>query len=124
MRLAHVYEGARHQLAHYWSLVADVGSVDAALQLADVSARYGCDYCRRRRLHVRTHTEGTMVRERLPHLAILFFLFAGVISAEQYIRFGKWFEVQDIHHEMFIVTFAFAGIVLLIINLQKRRNVN
>jgi len=38
------------------------------------------------------------------------------VTFHQYIICGKWFETGDIHHEMFVITFLFAGIVVYFIS--------
>lgn len=48
-------------------------------------------------------------------LPILLILGAVAIAFHQYFFYGMWFQLDDIHHETFMIAFAFCGIVLLII---------
>lgn len=49
-------------------------------------------------------------------LSLAFFAVAALIMLHQYVTWGVWFEIKDIHHEMFVVAFAFAGGILLYVN--------
>jgi len=51
----------------------------------------------------------------------LFILFAIIISVEQYISWGSFFELKDIHHEMFIVMFLFGALSITLLFLIKKR---
>jgi len=45
-------------------------------------------------------------------IALVFILIAGAIALHQYIGWGYWFEWGDLHHETWMIMFAFCGIVL------------
>lgn len=51
----------------------------------------------------------------------LFVLLALLISIEQYVSWGSFFEVKDIHHEMFIVMFLFGALIILLLYWIKKR---
>lgn len=56
-------------------------------------------------------------------LAAIFFFMAFLLTLDQ-MRLNPDnipFEVKDIHHELFIVMFLFAGIVLVILSRLKRK---
>jgi hypothetical protein len=57
---------------------------------------------------------------RMKELAYIFLALAFLIALHQYIYYGSWFELKDVHHELFIAMFGFAGIVLLWLS-QRRR---
>ena len=40
-------------------------------------------------------------------------MIAGAIALHQYIGWGYWFELEDLHHETWMIMFAFSGLVLL-----------
>ena len=44
----------------------------------------------------------------------LFITIGLLISIEQYISWGSFFEFKDVHHEMFIVMFIFGGLSILL----------
>ena len=46
-------------------------------------------------------------------LAGLFIIIAIVISVHQYMMGYPFFQMDDLHHESWIVMFAFAGVVVL-----------
>lgn len=48
-------------------------------------------------------------------------LLGALVSLHQFIFWGSFFEFKDIHHELFIVTLIFAGIIVLLVTKQKRR---
>ena len=54
-------------------------------------------------------------------LIIIFILFALLISVEQYISYGSFFEFKDIHHEMFIVMFIFGALSIAILSYLRKR---
>lgn len=43
----------------------------------------------------------------------MLFVLAFAVALNQYVICGKWFEIKDVHHEMFIVALSFAGLVVL-----------
>lgn len=60
-----------------------------------------------------------MKKKTLQNLAIVFLLVALAIGIHQYINWGIFFEVSDIHHELFIAMFGFSGAVLWYIGRKK-----
>jgi len=52
-------------------------------------------------------------------LPILLIVVAIAIALHQYVCYGMWFQLEDIHHETFMIMFAFCGIVLLVIRKGK-----
>ena len=55
-------------------------------------------------------------------LIITFVSLALLISIEQYISWGKFFEFKDIHHEMFIVMFMFGALsVAFLYHIKKQK---
>jgi len=54
-------------------------------------------------------------RKQLRLLAVLFLVLAFIIALHQYVHYGVWFELKDVHHELFIATFGFAGLLLLLL---------
>jgi len=54
-------------------------------------------------------------------LIIIFILFAVLISIEQYVSWGSFFEFKDIHHEMFIVMFIFGALLIAILSYLRKR---
>lgn len=52
-------------------------------------------------------------------LGLLLLLLAFLISLHQYVLCGEWFEIKDIHHELFIVAFAFSGVLLLYLRRKR-----
>lgn len=58
---------------------------------------------------------------KLQLLAISFFVVAFIISFHQYLIWGQWFEWKDVHHELFISAAIFAGILLILVSLFKKR---
>jgi hypothetical protein len=58
---------------------------------------------------------------RLKQLAVVFFALAFLVALHQYLNWEVWFELKDVHHELFIVTFAFAGFLLLWLSERRRR---
>lgn len=47
-------------------------------------------------------------------MASLFFLVAFLILFEQYVSFGVWFQVEDLHHETFALMLLALGVGVLI----------
>jgi len=41
------------------------------------------------------------------------FALAFLVALHQYVNWGAWFELKDIHHELFIVALIFAGVACL-----------
>ena len=39
---------------------------------------------------------------------------AFIVAFHQFIYWGKWFELSDIHHETFMVALVFGAIVLIV----------
>lgn len=64
----------------------------------------------------------TKKNSRIEFLLVgMFILFAVLISIEQYISWGSFFEYKDIHHEMFIVMFIFGAFSIMLLNILKKR---
>jgi hypothetical protein len=57
----------------------------------------------------------------LKELGILFLTLAFLIALHQYSTYGSWFELKDVHHELFIACFGFAGVLLLWLYNRRRR---
>lgn len=53
------------------------------------------------------------VNNKAKFAAYLLVALAVLIGYHQYVNWGYWFEVKDIHHELFICMFAFSGLTLL-----------
>jgi hypothetical protein len=45
---------------------------------------------------------------------------AVLVSLHQYIFYGKWFELKDIHHETFMVALLFSAIILYFLKVRKK----
>jgi hypothetical protein len=58
---------------------------------------------------------------RLKQLAAAFLILAFLIALHQYLNWGVWFELKDVHHELFIAMFTFAGLLLLWLSERRRR---
>ena len=56
----------------------------------------------------------------LHKVAYIMFGLAFLIALAQYVEWGEWFTVSQLHHETFVVAFGFAGGLLLYLD---RRNV-
>jgi len=52
---------------------------------------------------------------KLTILGITLLIIAIIIACHQFIVWDVWFEIPDLHHETWIIMFAFAGLVLLLI---------
>jgi len=53
--------------------------------------------------------------------AVFFFVIGIVILLEQYLNFGVWFQIKDIHHETFALSsFALAIGILIGSNFPKK----
>ena len=50
---------------------------------------------------------------RLKEKGFLLLLLAFLVALHQYLNYGVWFEMKDVHHELFIASFAFSGLLLL-----------
>jgi len=48
------------------------------------------------------------------YLPFILIIIAVVLIVHQYVFYGVWWEWEDLHHETWILMFAFAGMVLLI----------
>jgi len=59
-----------------------------------------------------------MSKEKL--IAAFFFALSAFIALEQYANWNVLFSLSDIHHETFIVAFAFAGLVLWFLPKMKK----
>jgi len=46
-------------------------------------------------------------------LGLLFVFIASLIAVHQFIGWGYWFELEDLHHETWMIMFGFAGVLLL-----------
>jgi len=54
-------------------------------------------------------------------LVVFFFIVGIIILLEQYLSYGVWFQVKDIHHETFaIASFALAVGILVGSNYPKK----
>jgi len=51
----------------------------------------------------------------------IFVSLALLISIEQYVSWGSFFEFKDIHHEMFIVMFLFGAFSIAILYYIKKK---
>jgi hypothetical protein len=47
-------------------------------------------------------------------LGIIFIIFAIIIAIHQFIYYDVWFEIEELHHETWMIMFAFAGALLLL----------
>ncbi len=47
-------------------------------------------------------------------VASVFFVLAFLILLEQQVSFGVWFQMRDLHHETFALSFAALGLGVLI----------
>jgi len=45
-------------------------------------------------------------------LAIVFVIIAIIIALHQFIVWGYWFELEDLHHETWMIMFGFCGFIL------------
>ncbi len=55
----------------------------------------------------------------LRKLAYVLFAVAFLIALDQYLEWGEWFTLGQLHHETFVVTFGFAGLLVLYLNQRK-----
>jgi hypothetical protein len=46
-------------------------------------------------------------------LAVLLFSGAFLVALHQKVAYGRWFQIQDVHHELFIAALGFGGLVAL-----------
>jgi hypothetical protein len=60
---------------------------------------------------------------RIPVASIILFVLAFLIALHQYIFWHVWFELKDVHHELFIAGCFFAGLVLLLYANARRKKV-
>jgi hypothetical protein len=58
---------------------------------------------------------------RFKEMGFLLLLLAFLVALHQYLNYGVWFEMKDVHHELFIATFAFAGFLLLWLSGRRER---
>jgi hypothetical protein len=62
---------------------------------------------------------------RIPVAAIMLFVIAFLVALHQFIYWHVWFELKDVHHELFISACLFAGLVLLLYaNARRKRVIN
>jgi hypothetical protein len=47
-------------------------------------------------------------------VAAVFFFFSFLFLYDQYANIGIWFQIEDIHHETFVVAFAALGLGVLL----------
>jgi len=52
-------------------------------------------------------------------LSYMLLLLAFLMALHQYLMFGSWFELKDVHHEAFILAFGFAGILLMYVSRRR-----
>jgi hypothetical protein len=48
-------------------------------------------------------------------IAGIFFIIALLIAFHQWLNWGVWFSWEDLHHETWMVMFAFSGFILLMV---------
>ncbi len=53
-------------------------------------------------------------------LSVLFFVVGFLIMLEQYLNFGIWFQMKDIHHETFALS-SFALAIGILVGLSARK---
>lgn len=58
---------------------------------------------------------------RIPIISLVLLVMAILVMFHQYYYWRTWFELKDIHHELFIVTFIFAAIILIIYANRKMK---
>lgn len=46
---------------------------------------------------------------------MVLWVLAFLVALHQYLNWGSWFELKDIHHEVFIVALVFGGIMLYLV---------
>lgn len=52
-------------------------------------------------------------------LAVIFIVFAFGIAFHQFYYWGVWFEVEDIHHETFMIILVFAAFIVYYVKVGK-----
>ena len=57
-----------------------------------------------------------MNRETMRKLAYFFLFLSFLIAFHQYIGIGSFWEMKDVHHELFIAMFGFSGILLYLLS--------
>jgi len=55
-------------------------------------------------------------------LAYALIALASLVALHQYINWGCWFEIEDIHHETFIASLIFGAVTLFIYFKWWRKN--
>jgi uncharacterized membrane protein YidH (DUF202 family) len=53
-------------------------------------------------------------------LAAFLIILGFLVSFHQYLNYGTWFEIKDIHHELFTVALIFAGVIILVFNQRHK----
>ena len=48
-------------------------------------------------------------------LAVALIVIAIAIAVHQFIYWGYWFEIEDLHHETWMIMFGFSGLLLFAI---------
>ncbi len=61
-----------------------------------------------------------MMNDRSVFLAGLFILIGFLILLEQFLNYGKWFQIEDIHHETFALSSFALAIGILIGSKTKK----
>ena len=63
-----------------------------------------------------------MRRDKRNLVPLFLFVVAFLVGLHQFLVWGYWFELRDIHHETFVITLAFAGLVSFwLLNLRGKR---
>ena len=60
------------------------------------------------------------IRQKTFFLSIVFFVLATLGILHQYLKCGEVWEMSDVHHETFILMFAFSGVLLVVLKYFQR----
>lgn len=60
------------------------------------------------------------MNSKITVFAVIFFLIGFLVLFEQYMNYGIWFEIEDIHHETFALSFIALAIGLLVGSSNKK----
>ena len=55
-------------------------------------------------------------KEKQYLVGIILIAIGTIIGIEQYFRCGSFFQLEDIHHEIFIVAFLMSGLTIILLN--------
>ena len=58
---------------------------------------------------------------KIPAVAIVFIVLAGLISLDLKVQWGSWFDIGDVHHETWILVCLAIAITLIFVANGKRR---